>query len=135
MFLLALLSLGPNLDLPTLHGEPAKQAPQLSRVTPVLHFRWWSDSVQIIRTRIPEGEVATFVYSLGIEDVKKKIHMEEQAILSCSPRLNLLAWVPSRAPRLTSIGGALPSEHGLLLVGTSASSSALWSEQVSLGLP
>lgn len=91
--------------------------------------------LQIIGTRTPKGEVATLVYSSGIEDVKKKIHLEEQAMLSCSSRLNLLARAPSSTPRLTSVRGALPSEHELLLAGTSVSSSALWSEQVSLGLP
>lgn len=57
---------------------------------------------------IPKGEIVTLVYSLGTEDTKKKIHIEKQAVLSCSPRLSLLAQVP-RTTRLTAVGRALPT--------------------------
>lgn len=64
---------------------------------------------QIIRTRIPKGETVSLVYSLGTEDMKKKIHTEEQAILSCSPKFNLLVWVPPHSKAYFSWGSS-PSQ-------------------------
>lgn len=96
---------------------------------------------QTVRTRIPGGEIVTLAYSLGMAEMKKKTHVEEQAVLSCSPVSLALPTLGSLHPktfvRLTSRGrGALSSlpEHGLLLAGTSVSSPALWSEQAGLKL-